>query len=121
MKFFLNTLPDPATANQPPDPALMAEMAKLIEAETKAGVLVMTGAMLPISMGGARVQSAGGKFTVMDGPFTETKELIAGWAIVEVASREEAIEASRRFFKVAGDGTGEIRQIMGPDDPFPTL
>ena len=49
----------------------------------------------------------------MDGPFTESKELIAGWAIIEVYSRDEAIEASRRFYKIVGDGEGEIRQIMG--------
>jgi hypothetical protein len=64
-------------------------------------------------MGGAHVKSSGGNFMVTDGPFTETKELIAGFAIIEVGSREEAIEASRRFFKVAGDGQGEIRRIMG--------
>jgi hypothetical protein len=99
----------------------MAAMAKLIESETKAGVLLATGALLPVSMGGARVRSSKGKFSVTDGPFTESKELIAGWAIVEVSSREEAIEASRRFFQVAGDGIGEIRQIMdaGGQSPNP--
>jgi hypothetical protein len=63
-------------------------------------------------MGGARVKSEGGKFTIMDGPFTESKELVAGFAIVEVNSFEEAVEVSKRFYKVAGDGEGEIRQII---------
>lgn len=112
MKFFLMSLPDEKTAGTPPSPELMAEMGKFIEAEKKAGVLLATGALLPVSMGGARVKSEGGKFTVMDGPFTEAKELIAGWAIIQVNSREEALEASRRFYKVVGDGEGEIRQIM---------
>jgi hypothetical protein len=90
----------------------MAEMGRLVESERKAGVLVETGGLLPISMGGARVKSQGGKFTVMDGPFTESKELVAGFAIVEVNSLEEALEASKRFYNVAGDGEGEIRQIV---------
>ena len=112
MKFFLMSLPNERTANTPPSPELMAEMGKFIAAERQAGVLLATGGLLPVSMGGARVKSEGGEFTVTDGPFTEAKELIAGWAIIEVNSREEAIEASRRFYKVAGDGEGEIRQIM---------
>jgi hypothetical protein len=112
VKFFLMSLPDEETAGTPPSPELMAEMGKFIEAEKRAGVLLATGALLPVSMGGARVKSEGGKFTVMDGPFTEAKELIAGWAIIQVNSREEALEASRRFYKVVGDGEGEIRQIM---------
>ena len=113
MKFFLMSLPNEKTANTPPTPEFQAEMGKFIEAETKAGVLLATGALLPVSMGGARVKSEGGTFRVIDGPFTETKELIAGWAIIEVASREEAIEASRRFYRIVGDGEGEIRQILG--------
>ena len=67
---------------------------------------------MPPSKGGARVRCAGGKVTVLDGPFTESKELIAGYAIIEVNSRDEAIDASRRFFKVAGEGECEIRQIV---------
>jgi hypothetical protein len=112
MKFFMMYTPSDEQAKRPPSPELMAEMAKLVEAETKAGVLVATGGLLPVSMGGARLKCSGGELTVVDGPFAETKEQIAGWAIVQVSSREEAIEASRRFFKIAGDGQGEIRQIM---------
>ena len=112
MKYFLSTLPSEKAAGAPPSPEFMAEMGKFVEEEKKKGVLLATGALLPVSNGGARVRSAGGKFTVIDGPFTESKELIAGWAIIQVNSREEAIDASRRFFKIAGDGEGEIRQIM---------
>jgi len=114
MKFLLISHPDAASAGAPPDPGMMVEMARFVEEEMKSGVLLATGGLLPVSKGGARVRSAGGKFTVTDGPFTEAKELIAGFAIVQVNSREEAIEASRRFFRIAGDGEGEIRQIMGP-------
>ena len=111
MKFLLTTLPTENAA--PPGPEFMAEMQKFIEEETRSGRLLSTGGLLPVSMGGARVKSEGGKFMVIDGPFVEAKELIAGYAIIEVASKEEAIEASRRFFAIAGDGEGEIRQIMG--------
>jgi YCII-related domain len=58
---------------------------------------------------GARVRLSGGKLTVTDGPFTETKELIAGFAIVQVKSKAEAIELAERFLKLAGDGESEIR------------
>ena len=111
MKFFMTYNPDPKKA-APPSPELRVAMGKLIQEETKAGILVATGGLLPVSQGGARVKYSGGELTVLDGPFPETKEQIAGWAIVQVKSREEAIEASRRFFKIAGDGEGEIRQIM---------
>jgi hypothetical protein len=77
----------------------------------KAGILLESGAILPSSKG-ARVQLAGGKFTVTDGPFSETKELIVGYAIIQVKSKAEAIEQSKRFMKVAGDGLLEIRQLM---------
>jgi hypothetical protein len=110
-KFLMEYSPDPEKA-APPSPELMAAMGKLVEEETKAGVLVATGGLLPISQGGARVKWSKGELTVLDGPFPETKEQIAGWAIVQVKTREEAIEAARRFFKVAGDGEGDIRQIM---------
>jgi hypothetical protein len=112
MKFFLMSNPDEKSASTPPSPEMMAEMAKFIDAETKAGVLVATGALLPVSMGGARVKSQGGKFSVVDGPFTEAKELIAGWAIINVNSLDEAVAASRRFYSIVGDGEGTIRQIM---------
>jgi hypothetical protein len=112
MKFLLSTLPDVNAPPKPPSPQLMAEMGKFVEEEKRKGILLATGAMLPVSNGGARVKSSGGKFTVTDGPFTESKELIAGWAIIEVSSRDEAIEASRRFFEVCGDGEGEIRRIV---------
>jgi hypothetical protein len=110
MRFLMISYP--SDQDTPPTPELQAEMRRLVEAERKAGVLIETGGLLPLSMGGIRVKSSGGKVTVTDGPFTETKELVAGFAIVEVNSKEEAIEVSRRFYKVAGDGEGEIRQIM---------
>jgi hypothetical protein len=112
MKFFMMSTPDEGNANKPPSPEMMVEMAKFVDAQKKAGTLIATGAMLPVSMGGARVKSENGNLTVLDGPFTESKELIAGWAIIDVPSLADAIEASRRFYKIVGDGEGEIRQIV---------
>jgi hypothetical protein len=87
------------------------EMGKLIEDMTKAGVLLATGGLDP---SGIHIKSSGGEITVTDGPFAEAKEAVVGFALIEVRSREEAIEASRRFWEVVGDGEGEIREVFGP-------
>jgi hypothetical protein len=73
-------------------------------------VLLATEGCLPSALG-ARVRLAGGKFTVTDGPFTEAKELIGGFALIHARSKEEAIEHTRNFLKIAGDGETEIRQV----------
>jgi hypothetical protein len=96
-----------------PNPQKMQEIANLGQEMAKSGVLLDTGGILPLA---AKVTQAGGKFTHTDGPFPETKELVVGYAIVQVKSQAEAIEVARRFMAVAGDGTGEIRQLMGPAD-----
>ena len=83
-------------------------MGRFIEEMAKAGVLIATDGLQPSSKG-ARVRINGGKFTVTDGPFTETKELIAGYAIVEARSKQEAIELAKRFLKVVGEGESEVR------------
>ena len=95
----------------PPSPEIMAKMGQLIEEMTKAGKLIMTGGLLPSSQG-IRVISSGGKITFTDGPFTEAKEMIAGFAIFELGSTEEAKEISKRFWEINGDGEGEIRPMM---------
>lgn len=102
----------------PPSPEKAAAIGKFAEEMAKSGVLLDTGGILPISKG-ARIRLAGGKFTVTDGPFPETKELIVGYAIVQTRSRDEAVEIARRFMNVAGDGEGEVRQLVGPQDEPP--
>jgi hypothetical protein len=97
-------------AGVPPTAEEMAVMGKFIGELSKSGVLLATDGLLPSSKG-ARVRLSGGKLTVTDGPFTETKELIAGFAIVQVKSMAEAIELAERFLKLAGDGESEIRQM----------
>ncbi len=94
----------------PPTTEEMERMGAFIAELAAAGVLESTDGLLPTSTG-AKVRRSGGTFTVVDGPFTEAKELIAGYAIVNVASKEEAIELTKRFLDVAGDGESEIRQM----------
>ena len=92
MKFLSMYTPDPKTAAGPPSKEHMEEMGKLIEESIKSGVLRETGGLLPVSKGGARVRRSGGEIAVIDGPFTESKELVAGFAVLETKSKEEAIE-----------------------------
>ena len=121
MKFLSIWTPGPKTAGSPPSQEHMAEMDKLIAAESNSGYLLATGALLPTSQGGARVRSADGKITIVDGPFPEAKEVIAGFAVLEASSKEEAIEGIRRFLRIAGDGEAILRQILEPADDFPKL
>ena len=85
-------------------------MGKLIGEAMKAGWLIATEGCLP-SAAGARVRLSDGKFTVIDGPFAETKELIGGLAIIQANSKQEAIEHTKHFLQVAGGGETEIREI----------
>ena len=108
--------PDSPEAAAPPSPELMAEMGQFIGEAMQAGVLVTTGTIKPT---GTRLQLSGGKFTVTDGPFIELKELLGGFAVLEVESLEEAVEWSKRFLKIIGEGETEIVQLIGPDDFSP--
>jgi hypothetical protein len=99
-----------------PEKELFTAMAKYNEDLAKAGVLLALEGLHPSSKG-ARVKFSGGKQTVVDGPFTETKELIAGFWLIDVKSREEAIEWTKRCpapFK--GEAEIEVRQVFGMDD-----
>ncbi len=97
-------------AGVPPSPELMARMGKFFEEMAQAGVLLAAEGLLPSSKG-FRIKSSGGKLTVTDGPFVETKELIAGYALVQAKSMEEAMQLAQRFWEIHGDGEGEVRQV----------
>src|SRR5262245_42249752 len=94
----------------PPSPAEMERMGKLVEEGMKAGFLLAVEGCMP-SATGARVRLAENKITVTDGPFTESKEVVGGLAILKANSKEEAIQMARDFLKVAGDGECELRQL----------
>jgi hypothetical protein len=91
----------------------MATMGKLVEEGMKAGWLLATEGCLP-TKAGARVRRASGKLTVIDGPFTEAKEVVGGFAILKANSKEEAIELARQFLQVVGEGECELRQLYDP-------
>jgi hypothetical protein len=116
MKYLALYTPAAGTAAAPPSKEHDAKMQKLMEESTRAGTLVSTGGMLPISKGGARLRSDGGKISVIDGPFSEAKEVIAGWAILQYKTREDMIEGARQFLEAAGDGECDLRQIMDQPD-----
>jgi hypothetical protein len=109
MRFMMLYKPGIETT-APPTPEEMAKVGALIEEMARTGVLVATDG-LQHSSKGSRVEISGDKFTVTDGPFAETKELIAGYAIVQVTSKAEAIEHAKKFLKVMGAGVSEIRQM----------
>jgi hypothetical protein len=97
--------------NTPPTQEEMDRMGKLIEEGMKAGWLLATEGCLPSALG-ARIGNRGGKVTVTDGPFSEAKELVGGFAILQAASKDEAIELCKHFLAVAGgEGECEIRQL----------
>jgi hypothetical protein len=98
----------------PPSQEEMATMGKLVEEGFKAGWLLATEGCLS-SKFGARVRSSAGKLTVTDGPFTESKEIVGGFAILKANSKDEAIELARQFLGVAGDGECELRQLYEAD------
>lgn len=105
-----------------PEEQLIAEMAKFHEELAAAGVL-LDASGLQASSKGWRIQYRGDKRTLIDGPFTETKELIAGYTLIKVASKAEAIEWSKRFPNPAGEGSDceiEIRQLFELDDFEPS-
>jgi hypothetical protein len=103
---------DPEAGNDP-TPEMMAEMGNFIGEAMQAGAIVATGALQPT---GTRLRLEKGNFTVTDGPFIELKELLAGFAVIQVNSLEEAIEWSKRFRLIVGDGESEIVRLYGPSD-----
>ncbi|SBP89797.1 YciI family protein [Thiomonas delicata] len=127
MRFMMlvKSIPDfeaqPATGFQP-DPAVFAAMAAYHEELARVGVLLDANGFKP-SRAGWRVRYDGAHRTVIDGPFTESKELIAGYTLIQVASREEAMEWARRFPNPVGAGQPaeiEVRELFELDDFAPS-
>lgn len=113
MQFLMydpNFSPETVT---PPTPELMTEMGKFVGEAAQAGVLVATGSL---ENKGKRLKFSGGKFNVTDGPFIELKELLGGFAVLQVNSLDEAIEWAKRFRKIVGEGESEIVRLLGPAD-----
>jgi hypothetical protein len=105
--------------DKPPPAALLEAMGKFVEKSRKEGVLVDTGGLLP-SKDGALVRLSGGKITVTDGPFAESKEVIGGWAILEAATKADAIRIATEFMELHREhwpefvGESEVRPMFDP-------
>jgi hypothetical protein len=113
---FLSMIRVTENSGMAPSEQLMTDMGKLIEEMTRAGTLVNTAGLRPSSEG-VRVRISRGKLSTTDGPFTETKEVIGGYAILEARSKQEAIELTKRFLLVHGDEWEiecEVRQLDAP-------
>ena len=111
-----------AAENQgPPPKAVMEAIDKLSEDASKAGTMLGGGGLGPTGLG-ARVRLSGGKVTVTDGPFTEAKEVVGGYAQFEFNSNQEAIESAKKFMELhkkhwpGWEGETEVRQLFGPED-----
>jgi hypothetical protein len=106
-----------------PPKELMDAITKLSEEDVKAGTFLGSGGLKPTDAG-SRVRLANGKISVLDGPFTEAKEIIGGYAQFELKSKEEAVQSAVRFMELhkkywpGWEGETEVRQMYGPDD-FP--
>ena len=111
MRFLGYTLAsETELPTQPPPPEMYEEMGKFVEEAVNAGVVVATGGIAPTSEG-VKISLKGGEFTVVDGPFTEAKELVGGWALMECRDKEEALEWSKRFLGVLGEGEVRVRPV----------
>lgn len=105
----------------PPPKALMDAINKLAEEAAKAGTMLGGGGLGPTGLG-ARVRLSGGQVTVTDGPFTEAKEVVGGYAQFELKSKQEAVESAVAFMELhkkhwpGWEGETEVRQMFGPND-----
>ena len=107
-----------------PPQELMDAITQLVEEEVRAGTMLGNGGLGPTAQG-ARVRLSGGKMTVTDGPFTETNEVIGGYAQFELKSKEAAVESAVRFMELhrkywpSWEGVTEVRQMFDPQDCAP--
>jgi hypothetical protein len=116
MRFLCYTMGDPNAPVGDPEPEMYQKMGDFMEEAIKAGVLVATGGVGPLDEA-VRVNYHDGEYTVLDGPFTEAKELIGGWALLECRDRAEVVEWTKRFLGIVGFGETTIRPVVGGDGP----
>jgi hypothetical protein len=130
MKFLTFIRHSESYRATPPPPGLMQAMGDFVQKSLKDGTLVETGGLLP-SKDGARVRLAGGKITVTDGPFTESKEVIGGWAILRADSKADAVRIANEFMELhrrhwpGFEGESEVRPMfepgVGPEGAVPCV
>jgi hypothetical protein len=122
MRFMM--LVKTAEQSGPPPQPLMDAIAKMAEEAVKNGTMVASGGLAPTAQS-ARVRVSNGQLSVIDGPFAESKEVVGGFAIFDLKSKDEALEGAKRFMEVhkqywpGWQGETEVRQIFGPEDFAP--
>ena len=110
MRFLsVYTAPD---SNEAPTPEMIARMGEFIEAGKKRGILLATEGCMPSALG-ARMRLSDGKLILKDGPFTESKEVIGGFALLQANSKQEALDYVKQFLALVGEGQCELRQLHG--------
>ena len=115
MRFMLMFKSDqPLDPGSSPCKQELPEMAKLMGELKRSGVLVYTDGLMPPERGARVRMSPGGKATVRDGPFAEAKELVAGFAVVDVKSKAQAVELAKRFLTIAGGGESDVLEVFVP-------
>jgi hypothetical protein len=123
MRYMIMFKADSDTEAAAPACMVLPEMGRFIEHLRDEGVLLATEGLKPTTSGAARIRNSGGRMTVLDGPFAEAKELVAGFVLVEVPSHAAAVELAQRFLSIAGDNTAaEVREVFdGPHDIIQSL
>ena len=106
---------DESQEQGPPDPDLITKMGEFVQEAVNAGVLLATDGLQPSEFG-KRIVASGGETRVIDGPFTESKEVIASYALMECKDIDDAVSWVKRFLDVLGEGKCEIRPILRFDD-----
>ncbi|HEX2202370.1 MAG TPA: YciI family protein [Longimicrobium sp.] len=112
MRFMIMFKADGDNEAAGPACFLLPEMGRFIDQLRDDGVLLATEGLQPSSSNAARVRRSGGKVTHTDGPFAEAKELVAGFVVVDVPSKDAAVELTERFLAIAGDANAEVREVI---------
>jgi hypothetical protein len=112
MRYMIMFKADKDTEDAAPACILLPEMGQFITQLRQEGVVIATEALQPSKRNAARLRRSGGKVTLMDGPFAEAKELVAGFVLVEVPSHQAAMELAERFLAIAGDAAAEVREVF---------
>jgi hypothetical protein len=116
MRYMIMFKTDADNEAEAPACMVLPEMQKFIGELRDEGVLLGTEGLKPTAFNAARIKKTGGKFTWTDGPFAEAKELVAGFVLVSVPSKDAAVELAERFLTIAGFGWAEVREVFEPHD-----
>jgi hypothetical protein len=116
MRFMIMFKTDAENEADAPACMVLPEMQRFIGELRDQGVLLGTEGLKPTASNAARVKRSAGAFSLTDGPFAEAKELVAGFVLLELPSKDAAVDMAERFLTIAGQGWAEIREVFGPEE-----